>query len=76
MRIAILSIAMALVVIGASGKLAYDARRDAESRQRLEEQSSGVTCSVCAAHKADLQRLREYKVQRSRAEEPADPNAE
>ena len=76
MKIAILSIAMALVVIGAGGKLAYDARREGEIRKRLEAPSSGATCSLCSAHKADLQRLREYKAQRSLAEEPAGPKGE
>ena len=75
-KIATLSIAIALVVIGAGAKLAYDAHREQESCKRMEELSTGVTCSLCAAHKADLERLRAYKAQRSLLEERADPDVE
>ena len=76
MKVRVLLAVIAVFGIGAGGKLAYDAYQEYERQKMLESLPPPSNCSTCAAHKADLKRLREYNAKRSLLEKPADPNVE
>jgi uncharacterized membrane protein YebE (DUF533 family) len=58
MKVRTLLIVIAVSVIGAGGKLAYDTYLEHEQQKIQATQSPAASCSSCAAHKADLKRLR------------------
>ena len=76
MKARILLVMIGLLVAGAGGKLAYDAYLEHERQQAWETVPLPAECDTCAAHKADVKRLREYKAQRSLLEEQAGPKVE
>jgi hypothetical protein len=76
MKVRTLLIVIAVFVIGAGGKFAYDAYREHERQELLESLPPYSSCSTCAAHKADLKRLREYLKEHPLREEPTAPDVE
>jgi hypothetical protein len=61
-----IAIAIAFLVIGTGGKIAYDAYREHELQKRLEASPTGTGCNFCPPGKAEhLARMREVNAKRS-----------
>ena len=66
MKLRSLSIAIAFLVIGTGGKIAYDAYREHELQKRLEALPTGTGCNFCPPGKAEhLARMSEVNAKRS-----------
>lgn len=76
MNVRALMIVIALIVVGAGGVLAYDLLQDGGFASKDNGDSSFTECSMCAAHKADLESVTREIEARSRRVGLSDPNAD